>query len=317
MLNRRNFNLALSSSALALSTQGMAQSSKRPISIVVAYPPGGSSDIIARILAVELGAKLGETVIVENRAGGNGTIGAAYVAGMPPDGRTMLYTLGNLMLNQEFLLQGVKFRAIDSLTPVGKTCDLRVAIVSSASHPAKDLREFISMASANPGKHSFAFYGDLGVVSMAIEAGIELLRVPYKGGPPGLVDVAAGNVDIIASSLTQAMPLVQSGKLKVLGVMTAKRWTEYPSAPTVLEILPKYKAIDYQGFFLPSNAPKVVVDTLWTAVSGILANPEVSKRLVERGAILDLQGPEEFKRFFHADRDNIKRIVEMAKIQPE
>ncbi|MDM0116259.1 tripartite tricarboxylate transporter substrate binding protein [Variovorax sp. J22R133] len=287
------------------------------MTVVVPYTTGGSTDVLARVYASGLAAQLGESVIVENRVGAGGTIGANYVAGMPADGRTLLYTPGPTMLNQEFLLKGVKFRPLQTLLPLAKTCDVKVALVAGSGLPANDLREFISLASKNPGKKSFAYYGDLSVVSIAAEAGIDLMRVPYKGGAPGMLDVAAGNVDIIASSLAQALPLVQSGKIKLLAVMGDKRWPEYPNVPTVKEILPGYQAIEYQGVFLPIETPKAIVDALWTATSAVLSTPEYRRSLAERGATVDPLGPDDFKKFVLADQSHIKKIVEKSGIQPE
>lgn len=318
MPTRRNFSLTLAAAAwMAAPFQAHAQGSRRPMTVVVPYASGGSTDILARVLATALGTQTGETVIVENRPGGGGTIGASYVAGLPPDGRTLLYTPGPTLLNQEFLLKGVAFRPLQALVPLAKTCDVQVAIVAAAGHPAGDLSEFIAMAARNPKKHSFAYYGDLGVVSMAAEAGIDLIRVPYKGGAPGLVDVAAGNVDIIASSLTQALPMLQGGKLKLLAIMGEKRMAEYPNVRTVKEVLPRFRAVEYQGIFLPADTPKSVVDPLWKSVSAVLNSPEYRRTLSERGAVADPLGPEDFKRFLLADHANIKKVVEAAGIQPE
>ena len=318
MPTRRNFTLALAAAPWFFrAAQAQAQGSRRQITVVVPYTTGGSTDILARVFASGLSAQLGESVIVENRPGGGGTIGAAHVAMQAGDGRTMLYTLGNLLLNQEFLLRDVKFRPLRSLLPLAKTCDLQVTMVVAANHPANNLSEFVAMAKRNPGKHSFAYYGDLGVVSMAAEAGIDLIRVPYKGGLPGLIDVAGGNVDIIASSLTQALPLLKSGKVKMLAVMTAKRWSEYPQVRAVVEDLPNYKAADYHGIFLPAGTPKPVVDAAWKSVSAVISKPEYRRTVGERGAIADPLGPDAFERFVLSDHAFIKKTVEAAGIQPE
>ncbi|MDM0116264.1 tripartite tricarboxylate transporter substrate binding protein [Variovorax sp. J22R133] len=313
MTSRRNFALALA--AAPFMTGAFAQN-KRQMTVVVPWPAGASADILGRVFANALATQLGESVIVDNRPGAFGTIGAAYVASQPADGRTLLYTFSNI-LNQEFLLRDVKFRPLQSLLPFAKTCDVRVAIVAAVNHPANDLREFIVMAQKTPGTHSYAHYGGLGLVSMVNEAGIKLIRVPYKGGAPGLVDVAAGNVDIIDSSASSLMPLVQGGKLKILAVMTEKRWPEFPNVPTVVEILPRYRTLDYQCIFLPSETPKQIVDSLWKSVEPILSSPDYRRALNERGAIPDTRGPDEFKRYIVADHANIKKIVDTAGIRPE
>lgn len=317
MPTRRKFTLALAAAPWLTSAPHVQAQRARQMSVVVPYTTGGSTDILARVFASALATQTGESVIVVNKPGGAGTIGAAYVAEQPADGRTMLYTLGNLLLNQEFLLKDVKFRPLQSLTPLAKTCDLQVTMVVAANHPANNLAEFIAMAKRNPGKHSFAYYGDLGVVSMAAEAGINLIRVPYKGGMPGLIDVAAGNVDVIASSLTQALPMIQGGKLKMLSVMTAKRWPDYPNVRSVKEDLPNFQAVDYHAVFLPAATPKPVLDAAWKSVSAVLASPDYRRTLTERGAIPDALGPDEAKRFITLDHAFIKKTVEASGIQPE
>ena len=312
MRTRRNFALAASPWMTTVKAQG----TRRPVTVVVPWPAGASADILGRVFANALATQTGETVIVDNRPGASGTIGAAYVAGMPGDGRTLLYTFSNI-LNQEFLLKDVKFRPLQALLPFAKTCDVRVGLVTAANNPAKDLREFIAMAKRNPGKHSFGHYGGMGVLAIVNEGGIDVIRVPYKGGAPTLVDVAAGIVDITDGSLTSTLPLLKAGKLKLLAVMTDKRWPEYPDVPTVVEILPQYKTVDYQCIFLPLETPKSVVDSLWKVTSSILASPEYRRTVIERGAIPDPLGPEEFKRYIVADHANIKQIVEKSGIKPE
>ncbi len=318
MPTRRNFSIALAAAPWMLSSsQVKAQSSRRQMTVVVGYAPGAGTDLLARVFANGLAAQIGESVVVENRLGAGGTIGASYVAGMPADGRTLLYTACNTLLSQEFLLKEVKFRTLQALMPLAKTCDVQAAIVTAASHPANSLSEFIAMATRSPRQHSFAHYGDLGLISMAAEAGVELIRVPYKGGAPGLVDVLSGRVDIIVSSQTTVLPMVKAGKLKLLAVMGEKRWPEYPNVSTVKEVLPNFKFTEFQGVLVPADTPKAVADPLLKLISAVISTPEYRRSLSEQGAIADPMGPDDFRRLLVAHRGNIQKIVEASGIQPE
>jgi len=318
MINRRNLVLAATAAPLlaGTATSALAQE-QRQLTMVVPYTPGGSADIFARLFSQALGKELNETIIVQNRPGAGGTLGASHVAGLPPDGRTLLYTLGNLLINQEFLIKDVRFRPMESLVPVARTCIVQVVIVTRPDFPGNDLREFIAMARRSPGKYSFAYYGDLGIPSMAAEAGIDILRVPYKGGAPALIDTASGITDILASSLTQALPLLKGGKLKVLAVSTEERIADMPNVPTVREVVPGYRAIDYQAFFVPKATPRPVIDKLWQATSRVLASTEFRRTAEERGALVQPMGPDEIRAFMEIDYANTRKTVAKAGIQPE
>ncbi len=318
MTNRRQFCMGLAASPLLATAAGSAfAQERRQLTMVVPYPPGGSADILGRLFSNALSTELNEKIIVENRAGAGGTLGASYVAGMPADGRTMLYTLGNLLLNQEFLLKEVRFRPMESLAPVGRTGIVQVVIIAKADHPASNLREFIAMAKRNPGKHSFAYYGDLGIPAMAAEAGIDILRVPYKGGAPALIDTASGIVDILASSLAQALPLIRAGKVKVLAVSSEERLADMPNVATVKEIVPGYKSIDYMGVFVPKATPRPVIDQLWQATSRVLANPDFQRAAGERGVLVRPMGPDQLNTAMEVEYANTRKTVRTAGILPE
>lgn len=319
MTNRRSFCMGLAAAPL-LATRpefGLAQDSRRQFSMVVPYTPGGSTDLLGRLFAEGLSGQLGEKIIVENRPGANGTLGAAHVAAAPPDGRTLMYTYGNLLLNQEFMMKDLRFQALDTLVPVARTCIIQAVVVAGVNFPANDLREFIAMAKRSPGKHTYAYYGDLGIASMAAEAGIDLLRVPYKGGMPGMVDVAGGTVDIITSSLAQAQPMLRGGKLKALAVSGDERLAEWPNVPTVKEILPTYRALDYQVVMASKATPKPVIDQLWQRMNTVLTNADFRRSFMERGAIVSNMRLDELRAFMDADRASIAKVVKAAGIQAE
>ncbi len=315
--NRRKLCLAMAGAPLLASQAGRALAQSRAFSVVVPYTPGGSTDLLGRLFAEGLSHQVNEKVIVENRPGANGTLGAAYVAGTPGDGRTLLYTFGNLMLNQEYMMKDLRFHAMDQLVPVARTCITQAVILAKADSPVNDLRDFIALAKRAPGKQTFAYYGDLGILAMAAEAGIDLLRIPYKGGLPGMIDVAAGNVDIITSTVAQAAPMMRGGKVKAIAVFGDDRLSEWPNVPTIKEILPNYKAVDYQVVMAPKSTPKPVLDQLAARINAVLNSPEVRKGFLDKGAIVSPMKPDELRAFMDADLANIGRIIKAAGIQPE
>jgi tripartite-type tricarboxylate transporter receptor subunit TctC len=293
------------------------QAGRRPYALVVPYTPGGSTDLLARLFAEGLGNQLGERVIVENRPGANGTIGATQVANAPPDGRTLCYTFGNLLLNQQFLMKNPGVDPLKDLEPVTRTAVIDAAFVAAADAPFNDLREFIDLARRNPGKHSYAFYGDLASAAVAAEAGIDLIRVPYKGGVPGMTDVAGGRVDMIYSSIAQSGPLLRSGKLKALAVAGDKRLSEFPNVPTVREILPGYRALDYQVVLAPKGTPKAVIDDLYRKSVAVLTAADMRRQFEERGSTVAPMTPEELRAFMAADHAALAKVVKAAGIQAE
>ncbi len=319
MIDRRRFCGSLAAAPLLASPFGnlLAQESRRQSTMVVPYTPGGSTDILGRLFTEALSAQVGDKFIVENRPGANGNLGSAFVGNAPGDGRTLLYSYGNLLLNQEFMMKESQFRPLESLVPITRTCIIQAVIVAAPGFPANDLRELIAMAKRSPGKHTYAYYGDLGIASMAGEAGIDLLRIPYKGGVPGMTDVAGGTVDVITSSLAQALPMLRAGRLKALAVFGDERLAEWPKVPTVKEVLPAFKAFDYQVVMAPKSTPRPVLEQLAQRANAALQAPAFKQAFLERGAIVSPMPLDAVRAFMEEDRVNIGRIVKQAGIQPE
>ena len=318
MTNRRNFCMGLAAAPLLATHPELALAQdKRHFSMVIPYPPGGSTDLLGRIFADGLSGQMGEKIIVENRPGAGGTLGPAQVAAAPADGRTLLYTFGNLLLNQEFMMKELRFRALDLLVPVARTSVVQAVFVASVNFPANDLRELIAMAKRNPGKHTYAYYGDLASAAIAAEAGIDLLRVPYKGGMPGLVDVAGGTVDIIYGSMAMTGPMLGGGKIKALAVTGDQRLSAWPNVPTVKEILPNYRSLDYQVVMAPKATPKPVIDQLWQHMNAVLTNADLRRSFMDKGALVSNLRPDELRAFMEEDRAAIARVVKAAGVQPE
>lgn len=316
-MDRRSFSTGLvASAALAASGLAHSQASRQP-TMVVPYTPGGSTDILGRLFTEAFSAQAGEKYIVENRPGAGSMLGTAFVSSAPPDGRTLMYTYGNLMLNQEFLMKENRVQPLRDLVPVTRACIIQAVIVASPSFPAANLREFIEMARKAPGKHSYAYYGDLGIAAVAAEAGVQLLRVPYKGGAPGMMDVAAGTVDIITSSLAQAQSMLRAGKLKALAVYGDERLREWPNVPTVKEVLPDFRALDYQVVMAPKGTQGAVLAQLAKSAHAALSGAEIRQAFLDRGAIVAPMSPEETLAFMESDRAQLAKVVKAAKILPE
>ncbi|MES2183870.1 MAG: tripartite tricarboxylate transporter substrate binding protein [Pseudomonadota bacterium] len=269
---------------------GAAQAAfpERPITIVVPYSPGGAADALARVLAVRMGAKLGTSVIVDNKPGASGTIGAAYVARAANDGYTVLYDATPFSINPglypnlPYSDKNFQPLALVSLAP-------NILIVRHDS-PIKDQKDLIARARANPGKLSFASGGSGTVQRLAAELfrqglDLDMLHVPYKSGGPAISDVMGGQVDFMFSTLAASSPLVLSGKLRALAISSTQRSKLMPDVPTVAEtVLPGYEAYEWNGFLLPAGTPAAVVDKLHQAVADVLKEDEVKKRFGDLGA---------------------------------
>ena len=243
-------------------------------------------------------------------------LGAAHVSAAPADGQTLLYTYGNIMLNQEFLMKS-RFRPLDMLVPVARTAIAQTLIVAAPEFPANNLNELIALAKSRPGELTYVYYGDLGITLMAIDAGIDMLRIPYKGGVPGMLDVMGQRVDIIMSSIAQAGPHLRDGKLKALAVFGNDRLAEFPDVATIKETLPKHQAFDYQVVMAPKDTPKPTLEQLAQHTNSALSDPRLKQTFLQRGAIVSYMGPEEVLQFMEKDRENIEKIVKIAGIQPE
>lgn len=314
---RRGLVCGLAAWPLLQATPLVARAQVAQRRMVIPYPPGGSTDLLGRLFADALGNRLGDKFVVENRPGANGTLAAQQVATAPPDGRSLLYTFGNLLLNQQFLMKNPGVNPITDMVPVTRTAVIDAAFVAPIDSPYKDLGELVEAARRSPGKLTYAYYGDLAAASVAALANIDLVRVPYKGGMPGMLDVAGGRVDFIYSSIAQAGPMLRSGKLKALAVAGDQRLPDFPNAPTVKEIVPKYRAVDYQVLLAPKGTPRAIVDDLYAKSSAALEAEEVKRQFQERGSRAAPMRPDELLAFMQEDLAAIGAACKAAGITAE
>lgn len=273
----------------------------RPITIVVPYAPGGAADAVARVLAARMGEKLGTSVIVDNRAGASGTIGAAYVAKASPDGYTMLYDATPYSINPH-LFPRMPYAA-DALQPLSLVLVAPNALIVKADSPYKTVADLVAKAKAMPGKLNFASGGSGTVQRLATELfrqrlQLDMVHVPYKSGGPAIADVMGGQVDFMFGTVAATYPLISAGKLRALAVSSPQRSPRLPDVPTVAEtVVPGYEAFEWNGMLLPAKTPKDVADKLQKAVVDVLKEDEVQQRLKDLGAQPVGSTPAEFAAF--------------------
>ena len=308
---------------LAFNGEAFSQSyPAKPIRLIVPFPPGGSNDIVGRMFAAQLGERLGQQVIVDNRAGAGGTLGTDMAAKSAPDGYTLLLISVAHAFNPG-LYGSLGYDPEKSFTPVAMLGTGTVALVVAASEPISSVGELIARAKANPGKLNYATAGigslqHLASALFVIQSGIDVVHIPYKGGGPAMVGVIAGQAQFSVASLIQALPHVKSGKLKVLATSGAKRSPVLPDVPTISEAgVPGYEAYNWWGLLAPAGTPKAVVERLVEATGQVLASSETRKRLESEGAEAHRMSPAEFGRFIASETAKWSKVAREAGIKPE
>ena len=275
----------------------------KPIRLVVPFPPGGAVDFYARVVQPPLGELLGQTIVIDNKAGASGMVGAEIVAKSPPDGYTLLLgNIASLAINVG-IYPKMPYDPLKDFTPVVRTVDVNYVLVVHPSLSAKSVAELVAYARANPGKLSYGSAGSgslphLGTELFKARTGTDIVHVPYKGGGPMVTDLLGGNVQMVIADQANLMPHVQSGKLRALAVATAKRSANAPDLPTIAEgALPGFEATAWQGLVGPAGMPPDVVRRLNDAFNKVMAMPAVREKLIGGG--LDPVGgtPEQFGRF--------------------
>ncbi|MDM0079324.1 tripartite tricarboxylate transporter substrate binding protein [Variovorax sp. J31P179] len=299
----------LVAAALAAACSGVFGASSypdRPIRIVVPFAAGGGTDIVARVVADKLGQKLGQPVVVINTPGAGGTIGAASVARAEPDGYTLLvWHIG--MISSAYVIKPLSYDPLTSFTPIGQLSSASNLLAVNPDLPAKNLKEFIALAKANPGKLNYGSSGVGGADHLAGEllsqvAGINTVHVPYKGGGPATVGAVGGEVQFVTGTASQVMPMVKAGRLRALAVMQNQRIPSLPDVPTAAEAgLPE---LDYKTWFAlwgPAKMPADVVATISTALQEVLHRPDVRAQLDKVGVEPTPTTPQEFGAMYKAE----------------
>lgn len=322
-MNRRNFNVLAAALAAFTAIPAAAQSTwpNKPITLVVPYAPGGTADALARVLAQHLGTRLKVSVVVLNKAGASGVIGAASVAQAPADGYTVLYDATPLSINPH--LQKLPFDAAKDLQPVALVGVTPMLVVVPKNSPYNTLQELIAAATKASGKLTFCSGGQGTVQYMGAElfnqgVGIKMLHVPYRAGGLALQAILAGEVDMGFFNLPALSSHIKGGALKPLAITSAKRNPLFPNVPTISEAgVKNYEVYEWNGMFVPSTTPAEIVTRLNTAVREVLAMPEVKARFDALGSEIVGSQPDEFRKRLAAESARWAETIKAADIKKE
>jgi tripartite-type tricarboxylate transporter receptor subunit TctC len=294
----------------------------RPIRLIIPFPPGGSNDIIGRMMALHLGERLGKSVVVDNRAGAGGNLGIDMAAKAEPDGYTMLVVSAAFAFGPS-MYQKLPFDPVKSFVPVAKIGNGPNVVSVFPGLPVKSAKELIALAKAKPGQLNFASAGIGTSVHLASElfkhmAAIDIVHIPFKGGAPAMIDVMSGNSHIVIGTVVQALPHIGSGKLRALGVASKRRLAAVPDVPTIDESgLPGYEAANWWGVMFPARTPQSIVNRIDKELASILTLADVKKRFAADGAEPDHLSQGEFGRFIAAETAKWARVVKVAGIKPQ
>jgi tripartite-type tricarboxylate transporter receptor subunit TctC len=293
----------------------------RPVRIFVGFAAGGAPDISARLMAQWLSERLGQQFIIENRPGAGGNIATEAVVDAPADGYTLLQAGLQNAVNAT-LYQKLKYNFIRDMVPVASISHENYGMEVHPSFPAKTVAEFIAHAKANPGKLNMASPGNGTGPHMAgelfkIMTGVDMVHVPYRGSPPALADLLAGQVQMMFSPLSSSIEFVKSGKLRALAVTTATRSEALPDLPTVGEFVPGYEASGWFGICAPGKTPVEIVDKLNREINAGLADPKLKARLADLGAAAFAGSPSDFGRHIAAETEKWGKVVQTANIRAD
>ncbi len=309
-------------SALLLATAtGPLRAQAAPIRILVGAPAGGTTDTMARTLAIELGKNLGRAVVVENRPGAGGNIAAEAVAKSPPDGTTLLMSFTSHAINAS-LYPSLPFDPERDFTPLTMVSTSPAMLVAHPSMPASTLKELIALAKARPGKLNFAIGAIGSSVHLAGDAfkmmsGTYIVNIPYRGTAPAMQDVLAGQVEMMFANVGNAQAYLRAGRLKALGVTSPKRLAAFPDVPAIAEVLPGYETNAWFGLFGPGHMSPELARRISDSARQAIATPELRRRIEAEGATPVGNSPDEFARFVHAEIQRWAKVVKFSGARPE
>jgi tripartite-type tricarboxylate transporter receptor subunit TctC len=292
----------------------------RPVRLIAASSPGGTSDILARLMAQQLGTELGQTFVVENRAGASGIIGTEFVAKAAPDGYTLLLIQPSLTINPHIFAK-MPYDAVRDFAPISIVVDVPQIVSVHPSVPARSIRELIALAKSRPGEIMNGSPGAGTHPHLTSErfqqaAGIELQQVVYKGIGPAYVALISGEVAMTFSAVSSAMPHLQGGKIRAIGVTTLERLPSLPDVATVAETLPGFHSSQWFGILAPAGTPRPIVERLHQAIVNAARAPEVRKRFAAMAMEPVSSTPEEFAKVIREEIDTWGKVVKAAGIKP-
>jgi tripartite-type tricarboxylate transporter receptor subunit TctC len=293
----------------------------KPVRLIIPFPPGGSNDVVGRVIAQHLGEGLGKQVIVDNRGGAGGVIGTEAASHAAPDGYTIVVVSLAHAVNP--WLYKLPYDPIKAFTPIGVMAKGPNVLSVNPELPVNSVKELIALAKSKPGDLQYASAGvgsfqHLGAELFKLQAGVDMLHVPFKGGGPAMVDVMGGHTKVIFSSLVQTTPHIKSGKLRPLGVGGTQRSQVLPEVPTIAEAgVPGYAAENWWGLLAPAGTPPAIVERLHKELTAAQDNPEVKKYFDREGAVIVKMGSEQFGTFMQSEMAKWERVVKEGKIKAQ
>lgn len=320
----RRFAVSIALALTAYAGAAGAQSfPSRPIRIIVAFPAGGGTDIVARMIAPKLGDALGTQVVVDNRAGAQGIVGTDLAAKSPSDGHTLFMgTLGNIAVNPVLHGSKLPFNLERDFAPLTQVVDVWFLQMIHPSLPVKNPRELIALAKAKPGALNYYTSGAGSAPHLAAEmfntmAGVKTTHVPYKGSAPGMTDLMAGQVQIGYDSVVQSLPFVKAGKLRAVSVLGARRTPLLPDLPVMKDFLPGFELTNWFALIIPAATPVDIRNRLHTEVVKILRSPDIKEKLLGMGAEPVGSTQEQFGAFIKSEMAKWGKVIREANIKPE
>jgi len=295
----------------------------RPIRLIVAYPPGGGTDIISRLLVPELSKRLGQSITIDNRGGASGNIGTEAAVNSPPNGYTLL--MGNIGPNaiNVSIFKKLPYQPERDLVPISLVAITPNILVANTNFPVKSIGELITFAKSSPGKINYPSAGagtssHLAGVLFCSVANVDMVHVPYKGGGLAMNDLLGGQVDIYFATMPAAMPFIKSGKIKPLGVTSEKRSLVLPNVPTIAETgIPGYSATTWYGIYAPKGTPTEVVKKIHEVTVEVLNIPELREQMIQRGFEPIGNTPEQFASFISSEISKWAKVIKLAGIESE
>jgi tripartite-type tricarboxylate transporter receptor subunit TctC len=291
----------------------------KPIRLIAPFAPGGGTDILSRVLSIPVGESLGQPVVVDNRPGAGGSVGAEITARAEPDGYTLIMVSSSYSANAAF--HKSSFDPVTGIQPVVLVGTTGLVMTVHPSVPAKSVKELIAYAKANPGKMNYATVGPGSVTHLAHEqlkllAGIDIVHVPYKGGGPALAATVGGEAQLTMISMVPTIPHLRAGRLRALGVTTPKRMPQMPELPSIGDTVPGFEVVHWYGIWGPKGLPAPIVARWNKEAARVLLSPEMKRQMQGEGLEPGGGPPEEFHKFIRRDVEKWRRVIKEGKVRP-